>query len=101
MPKYGRFSRDRKENCPIEPRTLAQVGPGAYDASKSFFTTEMCNVSQFPNIPSHSFSRKVLQTSCEVTPGPGAYTAMSDFGIYISSKANGARRRSRQVRPAV
>ena len=83
--KNGKFSKERKENCPLELRTAPQVGPGTYNSSKPFFMAEKCPDSRFPSIPSHTIGKKLSNLGTLFTPGPGTYMSPSDFGIYVSS----------------
>lgn len=71
-------------------------GPGTYENVLALNGTGHYPSTYAPN----TLTRRMVETKLAVTvnanPGPGAYTAPSDFGIYVSSRFLGKLRPSKR-----
>ena len=73
----------------------SQSQPAFYDLKTEINPKGLYHSSKFKNSQCRSFGKagRMFGRAPSAKPGPGAYTAPSDFGLYLSSKANGKENR--------
>lgn len=70
----------------VKSGTFEKPGPGTYENVLAMNATGTYPTTYVSNTLTRRIVETKLPASSNANPGPGTYTAPSDFGIYVSSK---------------